>query len=175
MLSLLRLYVYTLLQNYRERVSRRHFGMINYTKSCWKWLLTTLSREKIHGKSAWKRLINLVCWQTTSTGAILNAKSEVKWSNWQVTQNHKTIEYLVCFVACDKLFVTDGIWKLRYPVCTHKVPMVVQGCPLRHYLDCCTGEPVHGKPFCWNHAGREQWCTTVHTIAITSITMLYIM
>lgn len=99
MLSLLRLYVYTLLQNYQERVSRRHFGMINYTKSCWKWLLTTLSREKIHGKSAWKRLINFVCWQTTSTSAILNAKSEVKWSNWQVTQNHKTIEYFVCFVS----------------------------------------------------------------------------
>ena len=71
--------------------------------------------------------------------------------------------------------VTDGIWKLRYPVCTHKMPMAVQRCPLRHYLDCCPGEPVHGKPFCWNHAGREQWCTTVHTIAITSITMLYIM
>ena len=93
-----------------------------------------------------------------------------------VTQSQKTFELhnFVCFAGCGKLFVTDGIWKLRYPICTHKVPMVVQGCPLLHYPDCCPGEPVHGKPFCRNHAGREQY-STLFMLAITSITMCHIM
>ena len=85
-----------LLQNYRERVSRRHFGTIKYTKSYWKWILSTLSREMIHGKSAWKRSISFSCWQITSTSAIQNAKSEVKRSNAMSHKATKHLSYMLC-------------------------------------------------------------------------------
>lgn len=111
---MLSLYVYTLLQNYRERVSRRYFGMINDTESSWKWILTTLSREKIHGKSAWKRLVNFGCWQPTYQhqchpecqirGKVIKLASHIKPQNtwvkefcvlcrlWQAVCNWRNLE-----------------------------------------------------------------------------------
>ena len=52
--------------------------------------------------------------------------------------------------GCEKLVVTDGIWKLNYPVCMFKVPVKVENVQL-NLPDCCPNQPIHGKPFCKQH------------------------
>ena len=46
--------------------------------------------------------------------------------------------------------MTDGIWKLSYPVCLYKVPVKVDGMKI-NMPSCCPNEPQHGKPFCQDH------------------------
>ena len=48
------------------------------------------------------------------------------------------------------MLVTDGIWKLQYPVCLFKVPVEVKGIKV-NMPDCCPNQPLHGKPFCKEH------------------------
>ena len=58
--------------------------------------------------------------------------------------------YLILYVGCGKLLVTDGIWKLNYPICLYKVPVKVDGIKV-NMPDCCPNQPLHGKPFCQFH------------------------
>ena len=60
-----------------------------------------------------------------------------------------------CIVGCGKLLVTDGIWKLNYPVCLYKVPVKIDGIKV-NMPDCCPNEPLHGKPFCQFHVKKLQ-------------------
>ena len=46
--------------------------------------------------------------------------------------------------------VTDGLWKLSYPICMYKVPVKVKGMKL-NLPNCCPNQPLHGKPFCQLH------------------------
>lgn len=55
------------------------------------------------------------------------------------------------YIGCGQLLVTDGIWKLNYPVCLYKVPVTVRGVRV-NLPDCCRNQPLHGKPFCQLHA-----------------------
>lgn len=52
--------------------------------------------------------------------------------------------------GCGKLFVTDGIWKLNYPICLYKVPVEVNMMKV-NVPDSCPNEPLHGRPFCQLH------------------------
>lgn len=47
--------------------------------------------------------------------------------------------------------MTDGIWKLSYPVCLFKVPVYVEGMKV-NLPDCCPMEPEKGKLFCNHHS-----------------------
>jgi len=61
---------------------------------------------------------------------------------------------LLCYTAgCGKLFVTDGIWKLRYPIFLYKVPVEIAGIKI-NLPDCCPHQPLHGKPFCQLHTDK---------------------
>lgn len=51
------------------------------------------------------------------------------------------------------LLVTDGIWKLSYPICLYKVPVEVDGMKI-NMPSCCPNEPQHGKPFCKEHSEK---------------------
>ena len=54
--------------------------------------------------------------------------------------------------GCGKLFVIDGNWKLRYPICMYKVPKEVSGFDgALEYVDCCPNQPVPRMAFCANH------------------------
>ena len=55
--------------------------------------------------------------------------------------------------GCGKLFVTDGIWKLNYPICMYKVSVSVDGIKV-NMPDCCPNQPLHGKPFCQEHVDK---------------------
>ena len=46
--------------------------------------------------------------------------------------------------------MTDGLWKLTYPICFYKVPVIVEGMKIS-LPDCCPRQPLHGKPFCEEH------------------------
>ena len=88
---------------------------------------------------------------------ILNAVLEVRVV--AIGNLHSKIvvtQHLLCLynIGCGELFVTDGIWKLEYPICLFKVPMEVKGLEAVSIPDCCPNEPVHGKPFCRQHCGE---------------------
>ena len=50
---------------------------------------------------------------------------------------HMCVELLPCLLGCGQLFVTDGLWKLDYPVCIYKVPVEVKGMNVRRYKTMC--------------------------------------
>ena len=54
-------------------------------------------------------------------------------------------------IGCGKLIVTDGIWKLSYPICLFKVPIYVEQIQINP-PDCCQMEPELGKLFCKKHS-----------------------
>ena len=55
--------------------------------------------------------------------------------------------------GCGHLLVTDGIWKLSYPICLYKVVVEVEGIKVI-MPNCCPNEPEFGKPFCKDHSER---------------------
>jgi len=57
-------------------------------------------------------------------------------------------------VGCGTLFVTDGIWKLNYPICMYKVPVTSVDRIKVNMPDCCPNQPLHGKPFCQEHVNK---------------------
>lgn len=139
MLSLLRLYVYTLLQNYRERVSKRHFGNDQLHQELQEANLDYTSKDsreecmeeidKLHLLTNYQHQCHPEC---QIRGKVIKLASHTKpQNNW------------VFCVLC----------RLWQAVCNWQNLEVEILC--LHYVDCCPGEPVHGKPFCWNHAGIE--------------------
>ena len=56
-------------------------------------------------------------------------------------------------IGCGKLLVTDGIWKLNYPICLYKVPIAIDGMKI-NMPDACPNQPLHGKPFCQQHVDK---------------------
>ncbi|XP_064407505.1 uncharacterized protein LOC135352252 isoform X1 [Halichondria panicea] len=53
--------------------------------------------------------------------------------------------------GCGTLWVTDGIWKLVFPHCMHRLKYVVDRIPSISMPDVCTYPPVPGKAFCQDH------------------------
>ena len=60
-------------------------------------------------------------------------------NNWK-QQCVELLTWLVEYLGCGQLFVTDGLWNLDYPVCIYKVPVEVKGMNVIRYKTMCLHE-----------------------------------
>ena len=91
------------------------------------------------GSTAWSKLTSCVSSHCTTMNVTNSARNGVSCLQ-AIGSNIMCIELLPClleFLGCGQLFVTDGLWKLDYPVCIYKVPVEVKGMNVRRYKTIC--------------------------------------
>ena len=61
---------------------------------------------------------------------------------------------MVLFSGCEKLYVADGNWKLRYAHCMWKVPVSIPGFGNVNYPSVCPVSPKRCHAFCEKHCAK---------------------
>ena len=116
--------MYSLLQNFQLRQLQEHFGQgrsrVNYVaQTNWKFA-SSVMKTWINAWRRSKKNNDAIYIHIVQKTVQLDAKKEVN-VNTGILSMHWHITNILSCTGCGQLFVTDGIWKLNFPVCMYQV------------------------------------------------------